>query len=149
MKPKLFNLITVFLATSGLLTSASAAFGQSLHPQPVKQGEVEHLACVKQAQQLICQQETSKAQESDLAPKQGVNAAPQPINPQTQKLTAKVLIWLSYLLPTSLILGIFLFDAYGSYRSAALKRQIDLLEKLWQSSSDNDATTDSGHGANS
>lgn len=148
MKPKLFNLITVFLATSGLLTSASAAFGQNLQPQRMKQGEVEHLACVKQAQQLICQQETSKAQES-VAPKQGVSAAPQPINPQTQKLTAKVLIWLSYLLPTSLILWIFLSDAYGGYRSAVLKRQIKLLEKLWQSSSDNDATTDSGHGANS
>ncbi|MBV8884192.1 MAG: hypothetical protein JO235_09375 [Chroococcidiopsidaceae cyanobacterium CP_BM_RX_35] len=145
MKPRLFYLITVFLATSGLLTSTQAAFGIT-QPQQMKRGEVEHLTCVKQAHQLTCQEEIS-GEQSRATSKQAGLAAPQSLSPQAQKLAAKVLIWLSYLLPSSLLLWIFLSNGYSAYRSAVLKQQIERLEKLWQSSSDNDATTDSGQGA--
>ncbi|MBV9384837.1 MAG: hypothetical protein JOZ78_00245 [Chroococcidiopsidaceae cyanobacterium CP_BM_ER_R8_30] len=147
MKPRLFNLITVFLATSGFFASTQVAFGQTLHQQ-VKQGEVEHFTCVKQAHQLTCQEETS-GEQSHATPKQGAITVLQPLSLQEQKLVAKVLIWLSYLLPSSLLLWIFLSNGYSAYRSAVLKRQIEQLEKLWQSGSDNDATTDSGQGTSS
>lgn len=118
MKLRLFNLLTVFLAASGLLTLSQAALGQSKSRQN-NVAEEEHLVCVKQAQQLLCHPDISGERE----------VVPQLLSPQQQKLIENILLWLSYLLPGGLILGIFLSDNYHAYRSTVLKRQIELLER--------------------
>ena len=74
---------------------------------------------VKQGQQVLCHADTSGERE----------VLPQLLNPHQQKLIENILLGLSYLLPGSLILGIFLSDSYHAYRSTVLKRQIELLER--------------------
>lgn len=149
MKFKLFNLLTVCLATSGLLAPAQAAFGYSEEPQ--------HLVCVKEAQHLLCEVETSRERDRSSAPNQGagkeakateslkssnVTVVPPLLTPAQLGSIANILIWFSYLVPCGLVLGIFLYDKYCVYRAAVLNEQIETLERLWQYGSDNDATTD-------
>jgi len=159
MKFQLFNLLTFCLATSGFLAPAQAASVQS-GSLPINIGEAERLVCVKEAAHLVCNVEKSgqhqsgsnqaaaKSEQTTQSLKSS-NAivVPQLLNPQEQKSTANILLWLSYLLPCGLVLGIFLADSCCAYRSNMIKQQIELLEKLWQSGSDNDATTDSERGA--
>lgn len=161
MKFKLFNLLTVCLATSGLLAPAQAAFGQSVERQ-MNLEEAQHLVCVKQAQHLVCDVETSKEPNSESAPNQGavksakvteslksstVTVVPQLLTPAQQGSISNILIWFSYVLPCGLVLGILLSDKYCAHRSAVLNEQIEFLERLWQYGSDNDATRDTGRGA--
>ena len=72
---------------------------------------------------------------------------PQLLSPTEQDSIANTFIWLSYLVPFSLGLGLFLSDRYCAYRAAVLHEQIERLERMWQYGSDNDATTDSEQGA--
>ncbi len=146
MKFKLFNLLTVFLATSGLLTPAQAAV-------------VDHSL----ERQIATQSYKSSP----------VTVVPPLVSPAQQKSIADILLVLIYfVLPGGLVLGMFLYDKYYIYRAGVIQEQIDLLERLyacdhnattntgqganerierlerlWQSDSDNDATTDTGQGA--
>ena len=160
MKFKFFNLLTVCLATSGLLAPAQSAFGDIVEPQ--MNTEPQHFVCVKQAQHFVCDLENSGKRDRSLASNQGsvneakateslnssnvVTVVPS-LTPTQQESVANIFIWLTYLLPLGLGLGLFLYDKYWAYRSAVLHKQIDLLERLWQYSSDNDATPDTERGA--
>lgn len=66
----------------------------------------------------------------------------------TQKsITNTLLGFIYFVLPCGLVLRIFLYDKYYADRAAVLEKQVELLESLWKSDSDNDATTDTGRGA--
>jgi len=168
MKFKLFNLLTVFLATSGLLAPAKAATVGSRLEQQMNL-EKTHLVCVKQAQHLLCDVEGSgerkarrvspldyrqeslnqgavKSAKATQIPKSStVNV---PLSPAAQGTISAILLGFIYLfLPFGLSLGLFLYEKYYVYRDAVLKEQIELLERLWQHGSDNDATTDKGREA--
>lgn len=169
MKFRLFHLV-ILLATSGLLAPTQAAL--AFVPTQQTNKEKVRWVCVEQAQQLLCdvdrkeetlaiahqeQSTTSNqatTQESATAIKSStVTIVPPiamlPFSPPQEKLIANTLIGLSYFLPSGLLLWILISESYGAYRSTMLRRQIELLERLWQSSSDRDATTDSGRGAES
>ncbi len=169
MKFRLFHLV-ILLATSGLLAPTQAALG--FVPTQQTNKEKVRWVCVEQAQQLLCdvdrkketlaiadqEQSTTSNQattkESATAIKSSaVTIVPPidmlPFSPPQEKLIANTLIELSYLLPSGLLLWILISESYSAYRSTMLTRQIELLERLWQSSSDRDATTDSGRGAES
>ena len=170
MKFRLFQLV-ILLATSGLLAPTQAAFG--LIPARQMNKEKGRWVCVEQAQQLLCNvdsrretlaiahqgqstisnQATTKESATAKSESSTVTIVPSiamlPFSPPQQKLVAKTLIGLSYLLPGGLLLWILLSESYSAYRSATLRKQIELLERLWQSSSDYDASTDNGRGAES
>jgi hypothetical protein len=161
MKFKLFNLLTVCLATSGLLAPAQAALADSVERQ-MNVEEAQHLVCVKEAQHWLCEVEKSGERDSESAPNQGavkeakateslkssaLTVVPPLLTPAQQGTIANILLWFSYLLPCGLGLGIFLYDKYCVYRAAVLSEQIETLERLWQYESDNDATTDTERGA--
>ncbi len=160
MKFKIFNLLTVFLATSGLLAPAKAAVvGSSVEQQ--MNVEKTHLVCVKQGQHLLCDVEGSGERDRQESPNQEVVKSAKatqslksstvnvvPLSPAAQGTISNILLGFIYLfLPVGLGLGIFLYDKYCVYRDAVLHEQIEILEKLWQYGSDNDATTDTGREA--
>jgi hypothetical protein len=64
-----------------------------------------------------------------------VNDVPQLLSPAQQKSIANIALWIGYLVPCGACLGIFLYDKYYAYRSALLKEQIDMLERLWKQTS--------------
>jgi hypothetical protein len=149
-KSKLLNLLTVCLAASGLLVPAQAAFGHDAN-QRSDGKDVQHLVCVKQGQQLLCDVQTSPDgdERSELTQSQGSvqdakatqspksNTAlvvPQLITPAQQAFIENILLGLSYFLPCGLVLGLFLYDKYSAYRLAVLDEQVERLEKLWQKS---------------
>lgn len=149
-KSKLFNLLTVCLAASGLLAPAQAAFGYEADQQ-IQGKEVQHLVCVKQGQQLLCNVEASPDGESDreLTQSQGsvqdakatgspkaytATVVPQLITPTQQAFIGNALLGLSYLVPCGLVLGLFMYDKYSAYRLAVLNEQVERLEKLWKQS---------------
>ena len=161
MKFKLFNLFTVCLATSGLLAPAQSVFAHSVEPQ-INTEAPQHFVCVKQLQHLVCDLENSKGRDrSSPSNQEAVNKAKAteslkvsntfniipPLTPTQQESVANIFLWLTYLLPLGFGLGLFLYDKYSAYRSAVLHKQIELLERLWQYGSDNDATTDTERGA--
>jgi hypothetical protein len=148
IKSKLFNLLTVCLATSGLLAPAQAAFGNSTEGQ-IKLEQAQHLVCVKQGEHLLCDVEKSsepdqesrrqlatvnERQATDTLKSSTVTVVPQLLSPAEQGSIANLLIWIGYLLPCGLALGIFLYDKYSAYRSAILHEQIERLERLWKQS---------------
>jgi hypothetical protein len=164
MKLKIFNLISVFLATSGLLTPAQAA---------VVNHSLERQTNVEKAQHLVWQAQPKVAKVTHSQKSSPITVVPPLLSPAQQKSVANILIgFIYFVLPCGLVLGIFLHDKYQVYRAAILQKQIELLErlytldndattdtgrwaneqielleKLWQSDSDNDATTDTGRGA--
>lgn len=161
MKLKPFNLITVFLATSGLLVPAQVAFGRSLAQTNLE--EAQHLVCIKQGQHFLCDVEKSgqhdrvsdsvpaarerQAADKEVKPTQSGESTdtvvPQLLSSTQQETIANILIGFIYLvLPCGLGLGIFLYNKYRVHRAAIIQEQIELLEKLWQYGSDNDATSD-------
>ena len=156
MRLKLFNLTTVFLATSGLLAPVQVAFGRSL-PEHTETDALQHLVCVKEKQHLLCDIDNSEKRNSQAEQNQGTAnetkatgsnastdaALTQIVTPTEQESIANLLLIFIYLvLPSGLGLGIFLHNRYCVHRAAAIQKQIALLEKLWQHGSDNDATTD-------
>jgi hypothetical protein len=128
-KSQVLTCLTVCLAASALLTSTQAAVAATTD-------QLQHLICVKSGQQLICneanphQNLAAKNHQENL--KSRLNLVPQLFTSTQQDFLANNLLWLSYLLPASLALGLFLSDRYAGYRMAVLNQQIQTLEKLWQ-----------------
>jgi hypothetical protein len=145
-KSKLFNLLAVCLATSGLLAPAKGAFAHS-GEQQINPEQAQHLVCVKQGQHLLCEEQESSKQElgwnqatlnesqsTDSLKSSTVTVVPQMLSPAEQGSIANILIAVGYLVPCGLILGIFLHDKYYAYRAAVLNEQIERLERLWKQS---------------
>ena len=72
IKFRLFNLLTVCLATSGLLAPGQAAFGHSVKRQ-INLEEAQHLVCVKEGEHLLCDIDTS-SQRNSLGESHAANA---------------------------------------------------------------------------
>ena len=154
MNYKLFNLL-IFVTAWGLTTPTPAVYGRGLEPQQ----EI-HLVCHKQAQQWLCDDDRSNQEsaEDEGAVRQAqatangkapAGAAKQGLNPAQQRSISNTLIWLSYLVPCGLGLGLFMYHRYSVYRDVVLQKQIETLERLWQHGLDNDATSDTGRGTGS
>jgi hypothetical protein len=62
-KSKLFNLLTVCLATSGLLAPAQAAVGNCVKEQ-ISLEQAQHLVCVKEGEHFLCDVENSSDRDS-------------------------------------------------------------------------------------
>ncbi len=151
MKFKLFNILTICLATSGLLAPATATFGQNVG-RKINLESAEHLVCVKEEQHLLCDVENSRQRDKKEAGNQAavklakvsvplksstVTVVGQLLSPAQQKTIANMILGFSYLvLPCGLALGIFLYDKYFVYRSAVLNEQIEFLERLWKQSTE-------------
>ncbi len=147
MKFKLCNLTLVCLATLGGLASSQAAFAQAVEQQ-INPEQTEHLICVKEGQHLLCDIQKNEEREQQSAHRGAVkeakaavplktstdNVVPQLLSPAQQRLMANILLGIGYLLPCGVCLGIFLYDKYRTYRCALLKQQIEILERMWQQS---------------
>ncbi|GAC1476960.1 MAG: hypothetical protein NVS2B14_18750 [Chamaesiphon sp.] len=140
IKSKLFNLMTVCLATSGLLAPTQAAFGHSMERQ-ISLEQAQHLACVKEGQHFLCNVEPQGIVNHVVVNHDSKYVSPSRLNivlplptPAQQKSIANILLWLGYILPCGICLGIFLYDRYCATRTAALQQQIEVLEKLWKQS---------------
>lgn len=157
IKLKLFNLLTLCLATSGLLAPSRAAFAYSVQQQ-MNADKVQHLVCVKEEQRLVCEvdrsreskapqdaatdsestsdQEAVKSNEAaEFVQSSGVTGTQQLLTPDQQGAIANILLGFIYLvLPSGLCLGIFLYNRYSTYRTAMLHKQVETLERLWNQS---------------
>jgi hypothetical protein len=146
-KMQLFSFLATSVATFGLFAPTQAAFGYS-GAQQTNLAETQHLDCVKKdAQHLLCKVEpqNQKAVQVTQSDK-SAQLLPHLSSAQSSRL-ANFFIWLSFLIPSGVCLGFFLHHEYSAYRTTVLNRQIELLERLWQYDSDNDARTDNGRGA--
>ena len=148
MKFKLFNVLAVCLATLGGLAASQAAYGYSVKGQ-INLEQLQHLVCVKEGQHLLCDMDKSGERDSESA-HQGavkevkaaqslksstVNIVPQLLSPVQQKSMANIVLWISYLVPCSTCLGIFLYDKHSAYRSTLINEQIKMLESIWEQNS--------------
>jgi hypothetical protein len=155
MKSQLFNLLTLGLATSGLL-APGAAFGYTGERQ-ISSEEAQHLVCVPQGQRLLCDVEKkedspgaswtresagNQVSENEANPTQSLKSStltvvPPLLTPAQQGTIADILLGFTYfVLPCGLALAIFWHDKYSAYRTAAIEEQIELLERLWKQSSE-------------
>lgn len=149
MKLKLFNLIAVCLATSGLLALPVAAFGNNPE-EPNNPEQTQQTLCVKQGELLLCNVEKSRQrdresvrnqvtlnelQSPDSLPSSEINVVPNLLSPAQQNSIANIVLGIGYLIPCCTFLGIFLYDKYCDYHSAKLNGQIEMLERLWQQTS--------------
>ncbi len=53
-------------------------------------------------------------------------------DPRLQELTATILVFLYLMVPAGIGLSLFLSDQYQAYHTRLLKRQRELLERLWE-----------------
>ena len=119
MKTKIFNCLTVVVA-AGMLTIAPSALAQA-KPQVTEAG-VEHLTCVKDAQELTCKVDDRDGQLAAVD-----TTSPIVSSEQLGQISDALLGGLYFLLPAGLGLAIFLRDR----QSELLSTQIERLEKLW------------------
>jgi hypothetical protein len=155
IKSKLFNLLSVCLATWGFLAPAQSAFGNSGEGQ-ISLEQAQHLVCVKRGEHLPCDVDNSskpdflpdsvassesaknqatanELQAADSLQSSTRSVVPQLLSPAQQGAIANIILGFTYLvLPTGLVLGIYLHDKYSAYRSAVLNEQIERLERLWK-----------------
>lgn len=121
-KSQVFTFLTVCLAASALFTPTQSAVAAATNG-------TQHLICIKSGEHLICDEANTKNPNQELASN---NSIAQPFNSTQQDFLAKNLLWLSYMLPGSLILVMFLHESYAGYRSAVLSEQIQALERVWK-----------------
>lgn len=139
---KLLAFLAVCLATPGLLaTTQTVAFSRDANSEMKAETSL-HLTCIKQAEHFICQPQKTVQTGENLGQHQSTTdvtrvtatVVPQFLSPAQQKLISNILIGLTYLLPIGFGLGILMCDRYTRYRSAFLKQQVEVLERIWQQS---------------
>ncbi len=149
MKCQPFYLLTVCIAVSGgLLIPSQAAFSHSVERQ-LNLEQAQHLVCRKEGQHFLCNVENREERNRELANQDAVkriqsseklksstvNVVPQLLTSDQQRGIVNILLGLGFLIPCGALLGIFLYDKYCAYRSAVLREQIELLERLWKQTS--------------
>lgn len=149
MKCKPFYLLTICIAISGgLLIPSKAAFSHSMERQSSLE-QAQHLLCIKEGQHFLYnvekrgerhresadQDAVKKIQSTDKLKSHTVNVVPQLLSSEQQRAIVNIVLGLGFLIPCGTLLGIFLYDKYCAYRSAVLKEQIELLERLWKQTS--------------
>ncbi|HEY9674838.1 MAG TPA: hypothetical protein V6D11_25585 [Waterburya sp.] len=149
MKCQPFYLLTVCIAISGgLLIPSKAALSHSVERQGNRE-QAQHLVCTKEGEHFLCnvekrgerdresanQNAVKKIQSSDKLKSSTVNVAPQLLSSEQQRVIVNILLGIGFLIPCGALLGICLYDKYCAYRSAVLKEQIELLERLWKQTS--------------
>ena len=136
MNFNLYNLLTVCLATSALLAPVQKAFGAGLTEQRNEE-KIEHLVCVKDTQySLQCQVENSQYEAID-----SNKLMPAPVLISTQKSSVDPINQYENINPIEVLLllvcvgsissGLFLYIKYRNDRAAVLRRDIEVLERLW------------------
>lgn len=143
-KSRFACVLSACIAASSLLMPTPAAFGQNVTTADTN--DVQHLTCVKEGQRLVCDIQqpgqpnkvitfeqkpyTGKASESvELTPV----ARTALISPELDEIFASTLLWVFYIgLPINVVLAIWLHDKRTSKRTAELKEQVDMLERIWK-----------------
>lgn len=115
MKPQSSNFLTVCLLTLLVLSPALAVISV-VWQQHLDFMATQHiLYAVNHSQQLTANEENT---------------------------TVRVLLQLMFFTPISLYLGIYLYGRYIVYRAAVWKRQVEMLERLWQQNTALEGATD-------
>jgi hypothetical protein len=136
MKSKVLNVLTVCVVTLAVVSPGLVVFGIIWE---------QHLDLVK-SQKLACEvNKTNTAMavtpqtESTPYPQTSIQSSDH--NVVTQMLTVAeqykfgtILQWFFLLIPICVGLAIIFYDRYLVYRSAVLKEQVEMLERLWQQS---------------
>jgi hypothetical protein len=142
MNFKLYNLLTVCLATSALLVPVQKAFGAGLTKR-TNEEKIQHLVCVKETQySWQCQVENSQheAIESNKSMPAAVaiftqqNSVAQ-INQYENINPIEVLLLLVCVGSISSGGFLFLYIKHCNNQAAVLRRNIEVLERLWMLSS--------------
>jgi hypothetical protein len=139
MKLKILNVLTVSLVTLAVLSPGIIVFNLIWG---------RHIELVK-TQNLSCQvTKMNKGSEPFFSQPESINTLQSPAKkklPQhnffeqlqilvTKYKIATILQWLVLGTPVGIGLGILVYDRYLVYRTAVLKAQIEMLERLWQQS---------------
>ncbi|MBA3922114.1 MAG: hypothetical protein H0X31_10610 [Nostocaceae cyanobacterium] len=138
MKPAL-SLLTVTVAISSTFV-APAAFGQS---QQVNGKNVQYLTCVEDSQGLMCKPQARDNQHQkpeNLLPASQISTTyvPPVLSAAQLGFICNMLLGILYcVLPTGLVLAVFLHDKHDAYRTQLLSTQIEFLERVWQRNSHN------------
>ena len=136
MNFNLYNLLTVCLATSALLAPVQKAFGAGLAAR-MNGEKIQHLVCVKDTQHsLQCQVENSQHEAI-----KSNKSMPAPVAISTQQSSIAQINQYENINPIEVLLllvcvgsissGLFLYIKYRNDRAAVLRRDIEVLERLW------------------
>ncbi|MEA5549999.1 hypothetical protein VB713_03210 [Anabaena cylindrica UHCC 0172] len=139
MKLKILNVLTVGLVTLAVLSPGIIVFNLIWG---------RHIELVK-TQNLSCQvTNINKGSEPAFLQPESINTPHSPANKKLSKRNffvqlqilveqykiATILQWLVLVTPICIGLGIIVYDRYLVYRTAVLKAQVEMLERLWQQS---------------
>jgi len=132
------SLLTVTVAISSTFVTP-AAFGQSSNQQNGK--NVQYLTCVEDSQGLMCKpQERDSQHQKPENPASQISTAyiPTVLSAAQLGFICNMLLGILYcVLPTGLVLAVFLHDKHDDYRTQLLSTQIEFLERIWQRNSHN------------
>jgi|GEM_PF-2221150 len=132
------SLLTVTVAISSTFV-APAAFGQS--QQNGK--NVQYLTCVEDSQGLMCKPQERDSQHQkpeNLLPASQISTTyvPPVLSAAQLGFICNMLLGILYcVLPTGLVLAVFLHDKHDDYRTQLLSTQIEFLERVWHRNSHN------------
>jgi hypothetical protein len=139
MKAKIFNFITVFFVTLGVIAPALLVFGLILE---------RHMELVN-TQHLVYEVKKSSEGEIAFAPKQEATDSykqtellksfngqfvGQLLIPAQPETIVNSLVGFIFFVPIGFCLGMSLSDRYRVYRAAVFKERVEMLERLWQQS---------------
>lgn len=124
--------LALCLTTLGWLTIAPTT-GQAAESHQETEAALQ-LICTQQADHFICNPASGELPTTMHSSAITATIVPQFFTSTEQSTISDVLLGITYLLPLGLGLGIFLYDRYANYRTALLRQQINVLERIWQRS---------------
>lgn len=142
MNFKLYNLLTVCLATLALLAPVQKAFGAGLTKR-TNEEKIQHLVCVKDTQHSLESQvennqheaiESNKSMPTSVAISTQQSSIAQ-INQDENINPIEVLLLLVCVGCISSGLFLFLYIKHCNNQAAVLRRNVEVLERLWMLSS--------------
>lgn len=135
VKLKLLKFLTVCLVTLGVLAPALLTFGlifkQHINIQAARHLVYELSNGSQGDRHYIANRKTIESHQQI----ERLNACTTTLAGQLVPTEQKDLLkFIFFVLPSGLCLAIFLYDRYCVYRTALLKEQVEMLERLWQQS---------------
>lgn len=131
---KLLKVLTVCLVTLGVLAPAILTFGlifeEHINIQEARNFVYELSNNSKGDRHYTPNRKTTKSHK-ETESLNSCSALTEQLLPAEQ---SDLLKFIFFVLPSGVCLAIFLYDRYCVYRTALLKEQIEMLERLWQQS---------------
>ncbi|MBW4615796.1 MAG: hypothetical protein KME21_21450 [Desmonostoc vinosum HA7617-LM4] len=140
MKARIFNVFAVCLVTLVVLSPGLVVIGVvwERHTELIKsQNLANEIRRTKESDRILTFPETgvsdSQYHQASIPPSER-NVIDQLLTVTEQYKLVTILQWFFLLIPIGVGVGVIFYDRYLVYRTAVLKEQVEMLERLWRQS---------------